>query len=323
MISVIRFAVVVLLVIVSAGAREAVAQDVAGASDYPLVGRFQGARIIRYTDTSYEAFYFPRQPIGLNEYQNPDANSDHAEGHLIRIQYEGPEGVSALETMRNYEAKLASEGFEVVFSCRREACGFPPHFYRVANQDGRLPQLWETQHYIYARLDTPQHNLWVSIHMVEGGGGNRPLRTFTAVNVIEAAVMQTDQITVLEADALAEAIARDGRIAIYGIYFDFDSATLQPESQPQIDQLGALMQANPALNVLIVGHTDGRGAFDYNLSLSQRRAQSVVDAVVRGFGIPASRMTPAGAGMVAPVASNRTEEGRARNRRVEIVERVE
>ncbi|MCB1508545.1 MAG: OmpA family protein, partial [Hyphomicrobiaceae bacterium] len=77
------------------------------------------------------------------------------------------------------------------------------------------------------------------------------------------------------------------------------------------------------LNVLIVGHTDGRGAFDYNLSLSQRRAQSVVDAVVRGFGIPASRMTPAGAGMVAPVASNRTEEGRARNRRVEIVERVE
>ena len=74
--------------------------------------------------------------------------------------------------------------------------------------------------------------------------------------------------------------------------------------------------------MLIVGHTDGQGGFDYNLSLSQRRAQAVADALASGFGIAAVRITPAGAGMVAPVATNRTEDGRAKNRRVEIVELV-
>ena len=70
-----------------------------------------------------------------------------------------------------------------------------------------------------------------------------------------------------------------------------------------------------------VGHTDAQGAVDYNLSLSQRRAQAVVDALVTGQGVDRKRLTPAGAGMVAPVATNRTDEGRAKNRRVEIVER--
>ncbi|WP_367945885.1 OmpA family protein [Aquamicrobium sp.] len=105
------------------------------------------------------------------------------------------------------------------------------------------------------------------------------------------------------------------------MFFDFDSATIQAESREQIDQLGQLLAGAGALQVLIVGHTDGQGAFDYNLTLSQRRAQAVVDALVRDYGIAASRLTPAGAGMVSPVASNRTEEGRAQNRRVEIVER--
>ena len=96
----------------------------------------------------------------------------------------------------------------------------------------------------------------------------------------------------------------------------------QDGSAPQIEQLAALLKQNPRLEVLIVGHTDGQGAFDYNLSLSQRRAQAVVDTLVSGHAIERKRLTPAGAGMVAPVATNRTDEGRAKNRRVEIVERI-
>jgi len=120
---------------------------------------------------------------------------------------------------------------------------------------------------------------------------------------------------------MEQALARDGRVAIYGILFDFDQADIKAESRPQIDQLGELLKKNPKLDVLIVGHTDGQGAFDYNLSLSQRRAQAIASALTAS-GIAAKRLTPAGAGMVAPVASNRTEDGRAKNRRVEIVERV-
>ena len=95
---------------------------------------------------------------------------------------------------------------------------------------------------------------------------------------------------------------------------------MKAESQPQIDQLATLLKDNPVLSVLVVGHTDEQGGFDYNLTLSQRRAQAVTDALVANHGISTSRVMPAGAGMVAPVATNRTEEGRSKNRRVEIVE---
>ena len=122
--------------------------------------------------------------------------------------------------------------------------------------------------------------------------------------------------------AALQALVRDGKIAIYGIHFDFDSADIQPQSADQIEQLASLLQGNAALRVLIVGHTDGEGSFDYNLLLSQRRAQSVVDTLANGHGIERGRLQPAGAGMVSPVASNRTEDGRARNRRVEIVEMI-
>jgi len=143
-----------------------------------------------------------------------------------------------------------------------------------------------------------------------------------AATIVESKPMETDRITLVEASEMEQALARDGRIAIYGIHFDFDKADIKPESQPQIEQLGALLAGNPDLSVLIVGHTDGQGAFDYNLSLSQRRAQAVADALASGFGVASARITPAGAGMVSPVATNRTEEGRAKNRRVEIVELV-
>ncbi len=133
-------------------------------------------------------------------------------------------------------------------------------------------------------------------------------------------VAPLEKAAVIPAGEIAEALAQDGRVAIYGIYFDFDKAEILPESQPQIEQLAALLKAKPDLSILVVGHTDAQGDFEYNMTLSQQRAQAIADALVSGFEIGASRITPAGAGMVAPVATNRTEEGRARNRRVEIVE---
>ncbi|MEO1199091.1 MAG: OmpA family protein [Pseudomonadota bacterium] len=298
-------------------------QDIDGAQDHPQIGRFEGSVITRYTERNFDIFYFPKQAIERADEDAVDVHSDTAEGRLVRIRYDGPDDVSALEVLRNYQAKFEDDGFEIVFSCRLEECGAPASFWTNANQDGGMPTEWQTQHYIYARLTTDSADLSASVFLVESGGGDRPLKTSILASIVEAEAVRTDQITLVEADELAQALATDGRIAIYGIFFDFDSADLQPASQPQIAQLGTLMGDNPNLRVLVVGHTDGQGGFDYNLSLSQRRAQSVVDAIISEFGIAAERMTPAGAGMVAPVATNRTEEGRARNRRVEIVELVD
>ena len=83
--------------------------------------------------------------------------------------------------------------------------------------------------------------------------------------------------------------------------------------------MAALMKANPALKVFIVGHTDIQGAIEHNLGLSQRRAESVVRALSTQYGIASARMVARGLGPFAPVATNDTEDGRSKNRRVEIV----
>ena len=149
---------------------------------------------------------------------------------------------------------------------------------------------------------------------------DKPTTPPAAETIVEGRPAETGKIDVVKAAEIQQALARDGRVAIYGIYFDVDKAELKAESQPQMEQIAVLLKNNPDLAVLIVGHTDGEGEFEHSLSLSQQRAQAVADALVAGFEIGASRLTPVGAGMMSPVATNRTGEGRAINRRIEIVE---
>lgn len=308
------------------GASAALAQpaDIAGASDHPAVGRYQGAVISFYETKGYEELSLPFKSLERGEKDTPAAWQRNFAGKLTSLRYEGPGGRSNLEVMRNYEAALKSNDFEITFFCRGNDCapGNMSAFWNVGRGGIGLPTTWDTTTYLLAERADPAGRLTVAMLAVEtNASGSRPLMSHVAVTIIEAEPMDTDMITLVEASELEQALARDGKIAIYGIYFDFDKAELKPESQPQIDQLGILLRDNRELSVLVVGHTDNKGAFDYNLSLSQRRAQAVVDALVAGYGIEMNRITPAGAGMVSPVATNRTEDGQARNRRVEIVER--
>lgn len=109
-------------------------------------------------------------------------------------------------------------------------------------------------------------------------------------------------------------------MAIYGIYFDTNSAEIKPESKPALEEIGKLLRNNPDLKLLVVGHTDNVGDFDFNLQLSQRRAEAVVRALVREQGVAVSRLRSHGVSFAAPVATNDDEEGRAKNRRVELVQ---
>jgi outer membrane protein OmpA-like peptidoglycan-associated protein len=140
------------------------------------------------------------------------------------------------------------------------------------------------------------------------------------LDIVELAPME-DRMVVVEASALARDLDASGRIAVYGIQFDFDAATLRPDSTPQLDEIARLFDENPSLSMLIVGHTDSAGSYDYNLDLSTRRANSVVSALVETYGVDRSLLLPVGVGMAAPVASNDDEAGRALNRRVELVKR--
>ena len=95
---------------------------------------------------------------------------------------------------------------------------------------------------------------------------------------------------------------------------------MKPESTPALTEVAKLLQQTPALTLFVVGHTDMVGDHASNMRLSQDRAKAVVAALTGRFGVAASRLKPIGSGPYAPVASNATEEGRAKNRRVELVD---
>lgn len=300
--------------------------DVAGSSDHPAVGRYESSTIVFHETKAYEEVKLPFKALERGERNDPSAWQSAFSGKLTSIRYEGPADRSILEVMRNYETALKSKGFTIRFFCRgSKDCapgGSVATFWEAARGAVGMPTTWDTSTYLLAERNDAAGAVTVAMLGVETKArAAKPLTPHVAMTIVEGKPMETGKIKVIEASEIEQALARDGRIAIYGIYFDFDKAEIKPESQPQIAQLGALLKGNPSLEVIIVGHTDGKGAMDYNLNLSQRRAKAVADALAMEFGIAPSRLTPAGAGMVAPVATNRTEEGRAKNRRVEIVER--
>lgn len=131
-------------------------------------------------------------------------------------------------------------------------------------------------------------------------------------------VKAMEQTIVAAAAALAGDLEATGHATVHGIYFDTAKADLKPESEQAVAQIAAMLKANAALKVFVVGHTDTVGSVDANLKLSQARAESVIAALARS-GIAAARLRAFGNGPFAPVASNASEEGRAQNRRVELV----
>ena len=123
----------------------------------------------------------------------------------------------------------------------------------------------------------------------------------------------------LDKKKILAGIEETGRIAIYGINFDFDRADIRPDSEPTLDEIAAVLKQNPKLKIYIVGHADIIGDFNYNVRLSKTRAQAVVDALVSRYGIARNRLTAFGLGQMSPIATNDNDEGRLRNRRVELV----
>jgi OmpA-OmpF porin, OOP family len=113
-------------------------------------------------------------------------------------------------------------------------------------------------------------------------------------------------------------LQENGHVEVPGIFFDFGKSDIKPESEPALKELTAMLQSTAALKVWVVGHTDNVGPVESNATLSGARAAAVVKALVQRE-IGANRLAAHGAGPYAPVASNATDEGRARNRRVELV----
>ncbi|MEP7096331.1 MAG: OmpA family protein [Dokdonella sp.] len=302
---------------------------------HPLVGRYEGADLVGHTHSDFDEANLINGPI-----VGPASGEDkrgwlHVEGVNDMYYYQLPEGRSSLEVLRNYEASLKTKGFETVFTCatsngscyakrpgHSDTTG-PYDFAGAIDASPELPRLngdyirnyfGTNARYLLAKLAPPQGAVYASIAFAEGSHGN-----FVFVRVVETKEMDSGKITFVGAEQMQKALADSGRISLYGIQFDFDKDTLKPESKPTLDEIAKVLRADPGLRLGVVGHTDATGGTDYNLDLSKRRAANVAAALSRNYAIDASRLAARGAGAAEPLTSNDTEEGRAKNRRVELV----
>jgi outer membrane protein OmpA-like peptidoglycan-associated protein len=144
-------------------------------------------------------------------------------------------------------------------------------------------------------------------------------RALAQLVVISPDVLQK-KMAFLNADDMKRAIHDSGEVAVYGLYFDTDKDAVKSESQSALAEIAKLLKSDPSLRLHVVGHTDNQGKPDYNLDLSHRRATSVVAELTSKYGIGANRLDAFGCGIYSPVASNEAEIGRAKNRRVELVQ---
>jgi OmpA-OmpF porin, OOP family len=159
------------------------------------------------------------------------------------------------------------------------------------------------------RLTKDGHEMWVEVWPSFTG-------TYT-LTILQKEAMAQD--IVANADAFMNDLKATGHTAVYGIYFDTGKSEIKPESKQAIGEIAKLLKNDAGLKVYVVGHTDNVGGLEANMKLSQDRADAVTQALIRDHGITAARLKAYGDGPYAPVASNDTDEGRAKNRRVELV----
>lgn len=329
--------------------------DAAGSRDHEHLRRFEGSVVLSYSQSSFEEFALPLAPLVLVPGESDAKNnavfrpssSKPLEGRRTSLVYLLPEGRSTLEVVRNYRDEVVQAGGAALFECADDDCGGEPIYGMFGG--GRSTSLamflqapekvtdayrsfgWcarDVDHadQRYLAAEVPAHGMHVSVHayraVAPDAGAPCGLlngRTIAVVDVIDAKARERKMVTV-SAGEMAGTIASSGSVALYGILFDFNQAVVKPESEPTLVEIAKYLTDVPSAKVLVVGHTDNVGSYDFNLDLSQRRAAAVVDALASRLRVARERMTPVGASFASPVASNRSEEGRARNRRVVIVE---
>ena len=211
------------------------------------------------------------------------------------------------------EGKFSETNYEVIRDDKRAS-----ELAIIRNYDNAIKKIGGTtsqndsKRTIVGKIVKDGKEVWVQVWAYGGGGVTR-----YNVTIVEKAAME--QIVVADAAAFSNDIKSTGHTAIYGIYFDTGKSVVKPESDAALGEIAKLMKSETGLKVNVVGHTDNVGGMDSNMKLSQSRADAVVKALTGKYGIAAARLKAYGVASLSPVASNDTEDGRAKNRRVELV----
>ena len=276
-------------------------EDAAGCKDYPLFTRFPNMLLVGCDSKQFDLRGFPTGPVG----SNLETKAVEVEGPVYWLKYELKEGVtspSGLQIMRNFENATTKAGGSIE--------GRYPGWCKANYDPERMPNMGNgcTSFALTMKFLQGAKEIWAFLQAEEGGANY-------LLMISEREAMKQD-IGVTE---IVDKLSTDGFIALY-INFDTGKATIKAESAATLDTAAAALKQAAAIRVEVSGHTDNVGTPEANLKLSQDRAQAVAAALVER-GVKADRLTAKGYGQTAPIADNRTEDGRAKNRRVELVKK--
>jgi OmpA-OmpF porin, OOP family len=277
-----RAGIVLMAIILVSPAAARGQTDVDGAKDHPMLSRFPGYYIQDYDPQDFSTYTF----------QIADSTEKKVEGRYWKIEYwlkEGAKKGGPVEIGRNYANLLIQRGGRKIYDTLDASGGT-----------------------LTARMPAGGKNIWVEIEVSNSG------EVYELTVVEEAEMAQQVEFTAME---LAKILDERGSVALHGIQFDTGQATIRSESAADLQSVGDLLKQQPALRLEIQGHTDNVGTAALNRKLSDSRATAVKQYLVSHFSVAGDRLTTIGFGDSTPVADNRTEQGRAQNRRVELVKR--
>lgn len=321
------------------------AADADGPGDHDLLKRVEGSEIIwsQQMEQGEMAVALDRVEWDYDAQKFKETRMEYAEGRHTILYYKMPEGTSEKQAVKYLQTELLAIGFNTLFSGANDELDdgsnrFVEQLFPTVKQDEQLPYLHQFNHekQRYAAMKGPGENgqaVYVSMYAFtlqdDAAAGYEKLKerhelasdnVVVRVDVLETKGVDASLIQIKAAD-VEEALNTQGRAAIYGIFFDPDKAEIRQESTETLGEIAKAIKNTPVgQRFLIVGHTDNQGGNpSRNQTLSSRRATAVVAELVGVYDIPAEKLIPFGAGMSSPLAPNTNEEGRARNRRIEIV----
>lgn len=224
------------------------------------------------------------------------------------------------EKFKTNEGKIKVEGRKFVIDYRVQTDVTPPgkiqilqNYLNALEKIGAQTMLKSSYYYVFKIVKNDMET-WVKIDP-----GNYDGKRYI-LTIVEKTIMKQD--VVANAAAMAKGIIQSGHMAVYGIYFDSGKAIVKKDSDKALVEISKLLNNNPNLNLFVVGHTDSDGSLEYNMGLSDKRAKAVVEILANEYNVDKKRLFPKGLGPLSPVASNRSPDGRAKNRRVELVEKI-
>ncbi len=298
----------------------------ASAEEHPALpdpGAPEGAVATARTERAYDAYDLP-----VARYTPDGAGARRVEGRVVWSSFKlTDEEATTAQVIAGYRDRLAGLGFTPILDCANGACG--GFDFRFAVQLMPPPAML---------MDTAD---FAQLTAAKGDEGNETFVSILVSRLLGAIHIQTVLVTPADAPLaiteapepeasaqpvvlaqdqadLLEKLKANGHVPVLGLSFEPGGAALTEESRPALDALAEVLAGNPDLNVVIVGHSDNQGGLDANLALSKHRAEAVRDALVER-GVDAARLEAHGVAYLAPITTNATEEGRAVNRRVELV----